>query len=135
MENSYKKNVEYIKKEYLKEIDLFKKTNEYIIEQNNKFKKIILNMMYFIEKDYSSSIINQKKISNIISEILKENTFLREICKSRNYINKEFISTNSSVNSLKNSFDNSNSFMKRIQFNEDIFSKLLVKQNLELTIK
>ncbi len=137
MENSYKKNVEFCKKEYLYEIDLLKKTNEYLIEQNNKYKKIILNMMFFIEKYYSSSINNQTKISEKISQIIKENEYLREICKSTYLanINKEFITTNSSLTTLKNSFDNSISLMKRIQLNDDIFSKLLMKQNLELTIK
>ena len=140
MENSYKKNVEFCKKEYLYEIDLLKKTNEYLIEQNNKYKQIILNMMFFIEKYYSSSIINQNKISEKISQIIKENEYLREICKSTLIINinKEFITTNSSLKTLKNSFDNSTSLMKRVQINElndDIFSKLLMKQNLELTIK
>jgi hypothetical protein len=140
MENSYKKNVEFCKKEYLYEIDLLKKTNEYLIEQNNKYKQIILNMMFFIEKYYSSSIINQNKISEKISQIIKENEYLREICKSTLIINinKEFITTNSSLTTLKNSFDNSTSLMKRVQINElndDIFSKLLMKQNLELTIK
>ena len=135
MENSYKKNEEYAKKEYLKEIELLKETNEYLIEQNNKYKRIILNMMYYIEKDYSSYIINQKKISEIISQILKENDYLREISKSTVNINKEIITTNMSLNSLKSSIDNSNAFMKRIQINEDIFSKLLVKDNLELTFK
>ena len=33
------------------------------------------------------------------------------------------------------SIDNSHTFIRRIQYNEDIFSKLLIKQNLELTIK
>ena len=140
MENSYKKNVEFCKKEYLYEIDLLKKTNEYLIEQNNKYKQIILNMMFFIEKYYSSSIINQNKISEKISQIIKENEYLREICKSTLIINiyKEFFTTNSSLTTLKNSFDNSTSLMKRVQINElndDIFSKLLMKQNLELTIK
>ena len=135
MENSYKKNEEYAKKEYLKEIELLKETNQYLIEQNNKYKRIILNMMCYLEKDYSSSIINQKKISEIISQILKENDYLREVSKSTLNINKEIITTNVSLTSLKTSIDNSNAFMKRIQINEDIFSKLLVKDNLELTCK
>jgi hypothetical protein len=94
-------------------------------------------MMFFIEKYYSSSINNQTKISEKISQIIKENEYLREICKSTYLanINKEFITTNSSLTTLKNSFDNSISLMKRIQLNDDIFSKLLMKQNLELTIK
>ena len=91
--------------------------------------------MCYLEKDYSSSIINQKKISEIISQILKENDYLREVSKSTLNINKEIITTNVSLTSLKTSIDNSNAFMKRIQINEDIFSKLLVKDNLELTCK
>ena len=133
IENTYKRNIEYVKKEYLKEIELLKKTNEYLIEENNKYKQVILNMMYFLEKDYSSSIINQKKISENISHILKENEYLRELSKSVKEIS--ISSINSSFGTLKNSFDNSNSLIKRIQLNDDIFSKLLQKQKLELTIK
>ena len=143
LENSYKKYImEYAKKEYLREIILLKSTNEYLIEQNNKYRKIILNMMLFLEKEYSSSINSQKRISENLSQILKENEYLREIIKTISNINKDFNTTNSSLGTLKSSIDNkslsidnSHTFIRRIQYNEDIFSKLLIKQNLELTIK
>ena len=99
-------------------------------------------MMLFLEKEYSSSINNQKRISENLSQILKENEYLREIIKTISNINKDFNTTNSSLGTLKSSIDNkslsidnSHTFIKRIQYNEDIFSKLLIKQNLELTIK
>ena len=135
--NSRKYNKEFIKNESLKKIKLLEEEVKKLSQFNQSLKLICFNLFYQIEENYNSSLEREKKIRQIISQLLNENIYLRELSKSVRIINNESISLKENtfkINFNKSKESTNESFIKKIKSTEDIFSKLLVTE-MENTIK
>ena len=135
--NSRKYNKEFIKNESLKKIKILEEEVKKLSQFNQSLKLICFNLFYQIEESYNSSLEREKKIRTIISQLLKENIYLRELSKSVRIINNESISLKENtfkINFNKSKESTNESFIKKIKSTEDIFSKLLVTE-MENTIK
>ena len=135
--NSRKYNKEFIQNESLKKIKILEEEVKKLSQFNQSLKLICFNLFYQIEESYNSSLEREKKIRTIISQLLKENIYLRELSKSVRIINNESISLKENtfkINFNKSKESTNESFIKKIKSTEDIFSKLLVTE-MENTIK
>ena len=135
--NSRKYNKEFLKKESLKKIKILEEEVKKLSQFNQSLKLICFNLFYQIEESYNSSLEREKKIRQIISQLLNENIYLRELSKSVRIINNESISLKENtfkINFNKSKESTNESFIKKIKSTEDIFSKLLVTE-MENTIK
>ncbi len=135
--NSRKYNKEFIQNESLKKIKILEEEVKKLSQFNQNLKLICFKLFYQIEESYNSSLEREKKIRQIISQLLKENIYLRELSKSERLINNESISLKENtfkINFNKSKESTNESFIKKIKSTEDIFSKLLVTE-MENTIK
>ena len=104
-QNVFIENKTELYNEYMKvaENDKIKKLNveiEELINQNKELKLTVLKMLYMIEKNSNDSIENKKKLSEKISQLLKENEYLRHISGVINYQHLNFLSNlNQQINS------------------------------------
>ena len=76
----------------LKKIKILEEEVKKLSQFNQSLKLICFNLFYQIEESYNSSLEREKKIRQIISQLLKENIYLRELSKSVRIINNESIS-------------------------------------------
>ena len=133
--------------EYMKvaENDKIKKLNveiEQLIKQNKELKLTVLKMLYMVEKTSNDSIENKKKFSEKISQVLKENEYLRHISgvinfehlncitncnqliKSNNIIKKEHITISREKNEIEiNRLDLFSTYMKNSKMLEKTIKK------------
>ena len=125
-ENSKKYNKEYIQCELMKKINILEEEVKELLNYNKKLKLTCFKLLYFIESNYDSTLEREKIICKNVSQLLKENIYLRELSNSVTLINKGIINKNSNFELNESLKEYSNhSFLKRIKMSEDFFSKLL----------
>ena len=125
-ENSKKYNKEYIQCELMKKINILEEEVKELLNYNKQLKLTCFKLLYFIESNYDSTLEREKMICKNVSQLLKENIYLRELSNSVTLINKGIINKNSNFELNESLKEYSNhSFLKRIKMSEDFFSKLL----------
>ena len=125
-ENSKKYNKEYIQCELMKKINILEEEVKELLNYNKKLKLTCFKLLYFIESNYDSTLEREKIICKNVSQLLKENIYLRELSNSVTLINKGIINKNSNFELNESLKEYSNhSFLNRIKMSESFFSKLL----------
>ena len=125
-ENSKKYNKEYIQCELMKKIKILEEEVKELLNYNKKLKLTCFKLLYFIESNYDSTLEREKIICKNVSQLLKENIYLRELSNSVTLINKGIINKNSNFELNESLKEYSNhSFLNRIKMSESFFSKLL----------
>ncbi len=125
-ENAKKYNKEYIQCELMKKINILEEEVKELLNYNKQLKLTCFKLLYFIESNYDSTLEREKMICKNVSQLLKENIYLRELSNSVTLINKGIINKNSNFELNESLKEYSNhSFLKRIKMSEDFFSKLL----------
>ena len=125
-ENSKKYNKEYIQCELMKKINILEEEVKELLNYNKQLKLTCFKLLYFIESNYDSTLEREKIICKNVSQLLKENIYLRELSNSVTLINKGIINKNSNFELNESLKEYSNhSFLNRIKMSESFFSKLL----------
>ena len=125
-ENSKKYNKEYIQCELMKKINILEEEVKELLNYNKQLKLTCFKLLYFIESNYDSTLEREKMICKNVSQLLKENIYLRELSNSVTLINKGIINKNSNFELNESLKEYSNhSFLNRIKMSESFFSKLL----------
>ena len=125
-ENAKKYNKEYIQCELMKKINILEEEVKELLNYNKKLKLTCFKLLYFIESNYDSTLEREKIICKNVSQLLKENIYLRELSNSVTLINKGIINKNSNFELNESLKEYSNhSFLNRIKMSESFFSKLL----------
>ena len=134
---------EYIKEAENEKIKQLNTEIEQLIQQNKELKLTSLKMLYMIEKASNDTIINKKRIEEKISQVLKENEYLRNISGVINYqtlnqVNKCNINHRTmSSNLIKNEYKSISREKKETESDKiDLFSTYMKNSKmLEKTIK
>ena len=71
----------------MKKINILEEEVKELLNYNKKLKLTCFKLLYFIESNYDSTLEREKIICKNVSQLLKENIYLRELSNSVTLIN------------------------------------------------